>query len=162
MYDFSLRMSCMTLIYIYISLLWFNITFENHIKTCDNILSLFFNSVSCSFDGSTLQGSTCTFCEAILRESGFRTGLFTSPHLIDVRERFRINGLVFDWAHLSLSINIMLCITWADTHSLPLPTLLHLHWNKSVHGYKFYNNNRSSSTWNRSPNSRVPENLMLL
>ncbi|XP_070668079.1 folylpolyglutamate synthase isoform X4 [Malus domestica] len=40
-----------------------------------------------------LKGSTCTFCEAILRECGFRTGLFTSPHLIDVRERFRINGL---------------------------------------------------------------------
>uniref|UniRef100_A0A2P2M2K6 Folylpolyglutamate synthase n=1 Tax=Rhizophora mucronata TaxID=61149 RepID=A0A2P2M2K6_RHIMU len=39
------------------------------------------------------QGSTCTFCEAILRECSFRTGLFTSPHLIDVRERFRIDGL---------------------------------------------------------------------
>ncbi|PRQ24964.1 putative tetrahydrofolate synthase [Rosa chinensis] len=39
--------------------------------------------------------STCTFCEAILRQCGFWTGLFTSPHLIDVRERFRINELVF-------------------------------------------------------------------
>ncbi|XP_026663306.2 folylpolyglutamate synthase isoform X2 [Phoenix dactylifera] len=38
------------------------------------------------------QGSTCTFSEAILRECGFRTGLFTSPHLMDVRERYRING----------------------------------------------------------------------
>ncbi|CAN6719109.1 unnamed protein product [Malus baccata var. baccata] len=43
--------------------------------------------------GTKGKGSTCTFCEAILRECGFRTGLFTSPHLIDVRERFRINGL---------------------------------------------------------------------
>lgn len=43
--------------------------------------------------GTKGKGSTCTFCEAILRESGFKTGLFTSPHLIDVRERFRINGL---------------------------------------------------------------------
>ncbi|KAK9177968.1 hypothetical protein WN943_027158 [Citrus x changshan-huyou] len=42
--------------------------------------------------GTKGKGSTCTFCEAILRECGFRTGLFTSPHLIDVRERFRING----------------------------------------------------------------------
>ncbi|KAK3021337.1 hypothetical protein RJ639_047080 [Escallonia herrerae] len=39
------------------------------------------------------QGSTCTFCEAILRECGLKTGLFTSPHLIDVRERFRLDGL---------------------------------------------------------------------
>ncbi|KAB2604437.1 folylpolyglutamate synthase [Pyrus ussuriensis x Pyrus communis] len=43
--------------------------------------------------GTKGKGSTCTICEAILRECGFRTGLFTSPHLIDVRERFRINGL---------------------------------------------------------------------
>uniref|UniRef100_A0A7N0UFK9 tetrahydrofolate synthase n=1 Tax=Kalanchoe fedtschenkoi TaxID=63787 RepID=A0A7N0UFK9_KALFE len=43
--------------------------------------------------GTKGKGSTCTFCEAILRESGFRTGLFTSPHLVDVRERFRLDGL---------------------------------------------------------------------
>ncbi|KAK7817394.1 folylpolyglutamate synthase [Quercus suber] len=43
--------------------------------------------------GTKGKGSTCTFSEAILRECGFRTGLFTSPHLIDVRERFRIDGL---------------------------------------------------------------------
>ncbi|KAK6227924.1 Exostosin [Theobroma cacao] len=38
-------------------------------------------------------GSTCTFAESILRNCGFRTGLFTSPHLIDVRERFRLDGV---------------------------------------------------------------------
>ncbi|KAJ8565103.1 hypothetical protein K7X08_001563 [Anisodus acutangulus] len=43
--------------------------------------------------GTKGKGSTCAFCEAILRESGFRTGLFTSPHLIDVRERYRLDGL---------------------------------------------------------------------
>ncbi|TXG70290.1 hypothetical protein EZV62_005225 [Acer yangbiense] len=43
--------------------------------------------------GTKGKGSTCTFCEAILRECGFRTGLFTSPHLVDVRERFRVDGL---------------------------------------------------------------------
>lgn len=43
--------------------------------------------------GTKGKGSTCTFCEAILRESGLKTGLFTSPHLIDVKERFRLNGL---------------------------------------------------------------------
>ncbi|CAH9087720.1 unnamed protein product [Cuscuta europaea] len=43
--------------------------------------------------GTKGKGSTCAFCDAILRECGFRTGLFTSPHLIDVRERFRLDGL---------------------------------------------------------------------
>ncbi|KAM1053934.1 hypothetical protein FF1_001387 [Malus domestica] len=43
--------------------------------------------------GTKGKGSTCTFTESILRHCGFRTGLFTSPHLIDVRERFRLDGV---------------------------------------------------------------------
>ncbi|KAJ0979565.1 hypothetical protein J5N97_015039 [Dioscorea zingiberensis] len=43
--------------------------------------------------GTKGKGSTCTFTESILRNCGLRTGLFTSPHLIDVRERFRLDGV---------------------------------------------------------------------
>ncbi|XP_019102376.1 PREDICTED: folylpolyglutamate synthase isoform X3 [Camelina sativa] len=43
--------------------------------------------------GTKGKGSTCVFAESILRCYGLRTGLFTSPHLIDVRERFRLNGI---------------------------------------------------------------------
>ena len=42
--------------------------------------------------GTKGKGSTCAMVESILRHSGYTTGLFTSPHLIDVRERIRING----------------------------------------------------------------------
>ncbi|CAI7806917.1 unnamed protein product [Closterium sp. NIES-54] len=38
------------------------------------------------------QGSTCAMAESTLRARGHTTGLFTSPHLVDVRERFRLNG----------------------------------------------------------------------
>ncbi|UYV81919.1 FPGS [Cordylochernes scorpioides] len=42
--------------------------------------------------GTKGKGSTCAFTEAILRVHGLKTGLFSSPHLIEVRERIRING----------------------------------------------------------------------
>lgn len=42
--------------------------------------------------GTKGKGSTCVFSESILRNCGFHTGLFTSPHLMDVRERFLIDG----------------------------------------------------------------------
>ncbi|XP_046831742.1 folylpolyglutamate synthase, mitochondrial-like isoform X1 [Vespa crabro] len=42
--------------------------------------------------GTKGKGSVCAFVEAILRIHGFRTGFFSSPHLITVRERLRING----------------------------------------------------------------------
>lgn len=42
--------------------------------------------------GTNGKGSTSAFLEAILRRAGLRTGLFTSPHLISFRERFRVDG----------------------------------------------------------------------
>lgn len=42
--------------------------------------------------GTNGKGSTSTMLAAILADAGYKTGLFTSPHLIDFRERIRING----------------------------------------------------------------------
>jgi dihydrofolate synthase/folylpolyglutamate synthase len=43
--------------------------------------------------GSNGKGTTCAVLAACLQGFGFDTGLFTSPHLVSVRERFRINGV---------------------------------------------------------------------
>ncbi|KAM7093526.1 folylpolyglutamate synthase, mitochondrial isoform 2-T2 [Molossus nigricans] len=42
--------------------------------------------------GTKGKGSTCAFTERILRDYGLKTGFFSSPHLVQVRERIRING----------------------------------------------------------------------
>lgn len=42
--------------------------------------------------GSNGKGSTAAMCAAILRETGASVGLFTSPHLFDLNERFSIDG----------------------------------------------------------------------
>ncbi|HYI86337.1 MAG TPA: bifunctional folylpolyglutamate synthase/dihydrofolate synthase, partial [Burkholderiales bacterium] len=42
--------------------------------------------------GTNGKGSTCAMLESILRVAGYRTGLYTSPHLVDYNERVRIAG----------------------------------------------------------------------
>lgn len=42
--------------------------------------------------GSNGKGSTCAILESVLRAAGYRTGLYTSPHLQEVRERIRVAG----------------------------------------------------------------------
>ncbi|XP_071881525.1 folylpolyglutamate synthase, mitochondrial isoform X3 [Anas platyrhynchos] len=42
--------------------------------------------------GTKGKGSACAFTERILRGYGLKTGFYSSPHLVQVRERIRING----------------------------------------------------------------------
>ncbi len=42
--------------------------------------------------GTKGKGSTCVFISYILRQAGYKVGLYTSPHLSDFRERIRILG----------------------------------------------------------------------
>lgn len=42
--------------------------------------------------GTNGKGSVCTMLSYILKNSGYKTGLYTSPHIINFRERFKINN----------------------------------------------------------------------
>lgn len=42
--------------------------------------------------GTNGKGSTGAMLECVLRNLGYTTGFYSSPHLIDIKERFRING----------------------------------------------------------------------
>jgi dihydrofolate synthase/folylpolyglutamate synthase len=44
--------------------------------------------------GTNGKGSVTAFLSAILQSAGYRVGVYTSPHLVDYRERFHINGVM--------------------------------------------------------------------
>ncbi|MCL1805966.1 MAG: bifunctional folylpolyglutamate synthase/dihydrofolate synthase [Clostridiales bacterium] len=46
--------------------------------------------------GTNGKGSVCAMLERCLREAGFRTGLYSSPHMMDYNERFLIDGKMID------------------------------------------------------------------
>jgi dihydrofolate synthase / folylpolyglutamate synthase len=55
--------------------------------------------------GTNGKGSVSHMIASILQESGYKTGLYTSPHLVDFRERIRINGKMISKKFVSHFIN---------------------------------------------------------
>jgi len=55
--------------------------------------------------GTNGKGSVCALVERVLRAAGHRTGLYTSPHLVDFRERIRVNGHWADTAALDAGLD---------------------------------------------------------
>ncbi|MDL2230356.1 bifunctional folylpolyglutamate synthase/dihydrofolate synthase [Alistipes sp. OttesenSCG-928-L06] len=50
--------------------------------------------------GTNGKGSTSHMLAAILQSAGYKTGLYTSPHLLDFRERIRVNGAMIPEAEV--------------------------------------------------------------
>ncbi len=57
--------------------------------------------------GTNGKGSVCAMLAACLKEAGFKTAFYSSPHLVSVRERFRINGKAIPENDLSRIIEML-------------------------------------------------------
>lgn len=64
----------------------------NTINLCDRLGNPQHQFKSVHIGGTNGKGSTSHMLAAILQTAGYKTGLYTSPHLRDFRERIRING----------------------------------------------------------------------
>ena len=62
------------------------------VKTVADRMGLKFDCPIITVAGTNGKGSTCAMLEAILMEAGYRTGVYTSPHLVDFEERCRVRG----------------------------------------------------------------------
>ncbi|MBU0972457.1 MAG: bifunctional folylpolyglutamate synthase/dihydrofolate synthase [Proteobacteria bacterium] len=64
-------------------------TIQNILKSLNNPQK---NYHTIHVAGTNGKGSTATYIESILRRAGFKTGIYTSPHLVRFNERICVNG----------------------------------------------------------------------
>ena len=64
----------------------------NIIKACNFLNNPQEKFKSIHIAGTNGKGSTAHLLSSVLQEAGYKTGLYTSPHLVDFRERIKING----------------------------------------------------------------------
>ena len=64
----------------------------DRIKQVAKNLALQTPFITITVAGTNGKGSTCTILDAILRAAGYKTGLYTSPHLVHYNERIQLNG----------------------------------------------------------------------
>ncbi len=64
----------------------------DRVKAVAERLALHFEGPVITVAGTNGKGSTCAMLEAILLEAGYRTGVYTSPHLVHFEERCRLHG----------------------------------------------------------------------
>ena len=71
------------------------------VKAVADRMGLVFDCPVITVAGTNGKGSTCAMLEAILLEAGYRTGVYTSPHLVDFEERCRVRGEIVSAANLA-------------------------------------------------------------
>jgi dihydrofolate synthase/folylpolyglutamate synthase len=64
----------------------------DRVRTVAHRMGLRFTCPVITVAGTNGKGSTCAMLESILGQAGYRTGVYTSPHLVRFEERLRIGG----------------------------------------------------------------------
>jgi dihydrofolate synthase/folylpolyglutamate synthase len=64
----------------------------DRVKTVADRMDLRFDCPVITVAGTNGKGSTCAMLEAVLLQAGYRTGVYTSPHLVHFEERCRLHG----------------------------------------------------------------------
>ncbi len=70
-----------------------NFGLENITRFCQQIGNPQDSFKSIHVAGTNGKGSTCYLLESVYKQAGYKTGMFTSPHLLRYNERVRISGL---------------------------------------------------------------------
>lgn len=65
---------------------------DNTLAMCEQLVNPQNKFKTIHVAGTNGKGSTSHMLAAVLQKAGYKTGLYTSPHLKDFRERIRING----------------------------------------------------------------------
>src|SRR5215204_2283061 len=72
------------------------IDITNTVQLCESLGNPHTKFKSVHVAGTNGKGSVSHMLAAVLQTAGYKTGLYTSPHLRDFRERFRVNGEMID------------------------------------------------------------------
>ncbi len=67
--------------------------------------------------GTNGKGSTCAFIASILQKAGYRTGLFTSPYIVEFSDRIRVDGInISDADLLAVTLDVKAAADAMDDH----------------------------------------------
>ena len=64
----------------------------DRVQTVARRMDIAFDCPVITVAGTNGKGSTCAMLESILMQAGYRTGVYTSPHLVHFEERLRLDG----------------------------------------------------------------------
>lgn len=79
----------------------YKVNLNNTIELLEHLKNPHKNFQSIHIAGTNGKGSVSHWLASVFQEAGYKTGLYTSPHLSDFRERIRINGIMIEKSYVT-------------------------------------------------------------